>query len=338
MYAQNMRKIGALCFLTVLCGLFLCACQAGEVIQEEIAGETVTVTDSRCVEVTVPYPCKRIVCTLNSALNDLYMLGASDAVVGIDQWTYNTGAVYAVTSKIDGRVADKSLPAVDGSVENIAALNPDVVVLWAESEEIPALEARGISVIGMQINDFDQVNGKLELLGAITGKEDRAAEIIAYCDEKLADLEETLSRIPESDKKPSLFMWGEAQYAGNDSTGNSILLKSGLTNVASSVALENFPATMEQIIDWNPDALVMWNSDALDPDDIKNDSLWKDVAAVQNDAVLELPSNFYCDLWTVKYLNSINIIAHTFYPELFENKDILAEEAAFIKFLYNMEL
>ncbi len=314
------------------------SCKEAEISENNQHSESVTITDSRGVEVTVSYPVKRVVCTLNSALNDLYMLGAGETVVGIDKWTYDTEDVYKITSKIDSRIADKSIPAVDRNVEAIVALNPDVVIMWAENQEIEALEKQGIPVIGIQVNNFDDVYKKLEIMGAITGKTERASEIIKYCNDKLENIEKSLSAISENEKKSSLFVWEEGQYAGNDSTGNSILLKSGLTNVADSVNQENFAATMEQIVEWNPSTIVMWHSLAVDTNDIKNNSQWKDVEAVKNNAILELPSNFYCDLWTVKYINSINIIANTFYNEAFGNKNIQEEEAEIIKFLYNKEL
>ncbi len=337
MHMKGLSFLTALCLLTA--GIFG-GCQSAEVKDTATAAQetSIVVTDSRGVDVTVPFPAQRIVCTLNSGLNDLYMLGAGDRVVGIDKWTYDTTAVYEVMSQIDPRIKNKSIPAVDGNVEAIIALNPDVVVMWAENPEIAALEAQGIPVIGMQINNFDQVYDKLRLMAEITGTMERADAIIEHCTQKQMDLNSILVEIPTASLKSSLFMWSEGQFAGSNSTGNSILEQSGLRNAAAEVEQENFTATMEQIVNWNPDVLVMWHSNALDPQDMLANSQWQDIAAVQNKAVLELPSNFYCDLWTVKYLNSIQIIALSFYPEYFTDMNLSAEEEAFIEFLYGQKL
>ena len=321
--------------VVVLC---LAACQQAVVAPGQTSGETITVVDSRGVSVTVPLPVERIVCTLNSGLNDLYMLGAGHKVVGIDQWTYDTTAVFEIMAQIDERIKNREIPAVDGSVENIIALNPDVVVLWAESPEVEALEAQGIPVIGMQINDFDQVFWKLELLAKITGTTGRFEEIKAYCDRLLQGISGAIDEIPESSLKTSIFMWGEGQFAGGDSTGSDILDKSGLINVTADVAQENFSATMEQIISWNPETVVMWHSEAISPQDIISDGRWRDVTAIVNEDVLMLPGNFYCDLWTVKYINSIQIIAGTFYPSYFAGIDAETRQNDFIEFLYGMKL
>ena len=337
---KNIMKIKTLLLFVFVCAfsVFLIACQQAEVAAERGAGETVTVVDSRGVSVTVPYPVERIVCTLNSGLNDLYMLGAGHKVVGIDQWTYDTTAVFEIMAKIDERIKNREIPAVDGSVENIIAQSPDVVILWAESPEIEALEAQGIPVIGMQINDFDQVFWKLELLATITGTTGRFEEIKAYCERLLQGIESAIKEIPESSLKSSIFMWSEGQFAGGDSTGSDILKKSGLTNVTVDVAQENFSATMEQIIAWNPETVVMWHSESISPHDIISDGRWRDVSAVINEDILMLPSNFYCDLWTVKYINSIQIITGTFYPAYFAGIDAETRQAEFIEFLYGMKL
>jgi len=220
-----MKKIKALSLMIIVCvfALSLVACQEAVVAPEQEVRETITVVDSRGVSVTVPFPVERIVCTLNSGLNDLYMLGAGHMVVGIDQWTYDTAAVFEIMAQIDDRIRDRSIPAVDGSPENIIALNPDVVVLWAESPEIDALEAQGIPVIGMQINDFDQVFWKLEVLAKITDTTERFEEIKAYCEKLLQDIDATLDQIPDGSHRTSIFMWGEGQFAGGDSTGSDIL-------------------------------------------------------------------------------------------------------------------
>lgn len=327
--------------LIVMAAIFLITgCQKGQVKDEVESKKTITVTDFRGKEVTINYPAKRVVCLLNSGLNDIYMLGAKDSVVGIDKWTYDTKDVYELTSKIDERVKNKTLPAVDGNVEKIAALNPDVVIVWAESEEVKALEDKGIKVVGVQVNNFEDVNTKIELIGKIVGKEERAKEIIDYTEQKVAKIKENVSNIPEDKKLSSVFTWGptDLDFAGENSTGNTILEYSGLINCAKEVDQEHFVAAMEKAVTWNPQSIVMWNSQDIIPQTYYNDAKWKDVDAVKNEKIVQMPNAFYCDLWTVKYINAINIVANTFYEDEMGNKDIQKEQKELMKFLYNEEL
>lgn len=301
---------------------------------------TVTVTDSRGKEVEVNYPAKKIVCLLNSGLNDLYMLGAKDQVIAIDQWTYDTKEIFDITAQIDERVKNKSLPAIDKNIEEIVGMNPDVVVIWAgQEDDIKILEDKGIKVIGIEVNNFDDVFTKMEMLGKISGKEDRATEIIDYTKKELVKVDDLLKNVDESKKMSSMFIWGPSKLdvAGKNSTGDSILKMSGLKNSASEVEEEHFVTKMEDTIKWNPNSIIMWNNADLNPEDYYKDSQWNNVNAIKDKKVIELPHAFYCDLWTVKYMYSINYISKTLYPDLFNNTDLETVKTDMLKELYNVD-
>ncbi|MDK2789413.1 MAG: iron complex transport system substrate-binding protein, partial [Epulopiscium sp.] len=166
---------------------------------EETKSTTVKIIDSRGKEVEVNYPAKKIVCLLNSGLNDLYMLGAKDQVIAIDKWTYDTKDVFELTAQIDERVKNKSLPAIDKNIEEIVGMNPDVVVMWAgQEDDIKTLEDKGVKVVGIQVDNFEQVYTKMEILGKISGKENRAAEIIDYTKKELQNIKNKIKAIDES--------------------------------------------------------------------------------------------------------------------------------------------
>ena len=95
----------------------------------------IEVTDSRGKKVSLDKPAEKIVCLLNSGLNDLEMLGAANRVIGIDACTYSNEVTYKELSKIDSRIAEKKLPAVDDNMEKIVGMNPDLVIIWAQDTE-----------------------------------------------------------------------------------------------------------------------------------------------------------------------------------------------------------
>ncbi len=335
-----MKRFLAFLLTLILTFSILTGCTKAKVEEENTSEKTITVKDSRVKEVTINYPAKKIVCLLNSGLNDLYMLGAKDQVIGVDEWTFNTKDIYDITSQIDERVKNKTLPAVDKNVEKIVSMNPDVVVIWAgDKENIKALEDKGIKVVGIQVNNFDDVFWKMELLGKISGKETRAKEIIDYTKNELAKVNKNLENVEQKDKPKSIFVWGPTKldFAGNNSTGDSILKMSKAVNAASDVNQEHFVASMEQAIIYNPDEIVMWNIKDLNPEDYYNDVQWKDISAVKNKKVIELPNAFYCDLWTVKYVESVKIVAKSLYPDLFKDVDIEKDKNEMLKFLYNVD-
>lgn len=338
-----MKKVLKILMAFVLILSMFSGCGKPKVEEQKTStsAKTIKVVDSRGKEVEVNYPAKKIVCLLNSGLNDLYMLGAKDQVVGIDEWTYSTKNIYEITSKIDSRLKDKSVPAVDKSIEKIVGMNPDAVIIWAgNNDTIKALEDKGVKVVGIQVNSFKEITWKMELLGKIVGKEQRAKEIVDYTKAEADKLQKVTSTVEDSKKLSAMFVWGPTKLdiAGNNSTGNSILTESGAKNSAASENQEHFVVPMEKVSTWNPDAIVMWNSDKLDAKDYFSDNQWTNIKAVKNKAVFELPDAFYCDLWTVKYIYSLKVVSKQLYPDKFKDMDLEKEKKDMLKFLYNTDL
>ena len=141
--------LAAALFLSLSAGL--AGCQKGQVAASASpdasaaasADTKISVTDSRGKTVEFDNPAEKIVCLLNSGLNDLEMLGEADKVVGLDAWTYTNAVTYNVLSKLDSRIASKEIPAVDDNMEKIISLAPDVVIIWAQdNDKIATLESQ----------------------------------------------------------------------------------------------------------------------------------------------------------------------------------------------------
>ncbi|MDO9573597.1 MAG: ABC transporter substrate-binding protein [Candidatus Contubernalis sp.] len=96
----------------------------------------------------------------------------------------------------------------------------------------------------------------------MTGKEKRAEEVVEYTRKEMKMIRDTIGAIPEKDRARGLFVWGPTKLdiAGGDSTGSDILKEAGGVNVAEDIDQEHPIANMEQVINWNPDVIVMWYS------------------------------------------------------------------------------
>ncbi|SHH91982.1 ABC transporter substrate-binding protein [Clostridium grantii] len=112
---------------------------------------------------------------------------------------------------------------------------------------------------------------------------------------------------------------------------------SGAKNIAEDINDEHIVIKMEDVVKRNPEAILMWNMNDLNPEDYLKDSQWKNIKAVVDKKVVELPDAFYCDLWTVKYVYSVNFIAKTLYPDLFEDTDLEKYKTYMLKKLYNID-
>ncbi len=307
---------------------------------EAPAAASITVTDFRGKQITLAKPAARIACVLPNVLNDLFMLGLTKEIVGVHKWSLDkSNPDYPFITQIEPRLASGELEALNGNVEKIISLKPDIVILQAGDEIITTLEQDGLQVYGVQVNDFDGVTKLMQDLGALTGKEARAKEINDYTSAKLVSIQQKISSIAEDKKPKGMFVWGPStlDIAGGVSTGNAILVASGAKNISVDVNEEHIVAKMEQVVTWNPDVIVMWYTDKLKLDDYLKDASWASINAVAKKQVYMLPNGFYTDLWTPKYEYAILATATWMYPDLFPGVDLASDQKDMIKQLYNFD-
>lgn len=77
---------------------------------------------------------------------------------------------------------------------------------------------------------------------------------------QLKSVTDIISGIDESKKLSSLFVWGPSTFdlAGNNSTGDSIIEKAGGKNAADSVRESILSQSVDELMAWNPDTMLMW--------------------------------------------------------------------------------
>lgn len=306
--------------------------------------EPISVTDFRGKELVFPRPVSRIVCLIESALSGLYMLGAEGLVVGISRNVY-TDPMNRYYASMDARIRARELPAPGNwdfvSLESVVSLRPDLVILWAEqTEAIASLEQRGIPVYGVFLRRLEDVYKEIAALGRLTGRSERAAELIGHAKRSLDRVEERVRPIP-AEKRPGVYyMWaqGPLETSCGESTVEDLIRLAGARNVCASIPNEHLVVNMERILSWNPDLIVMWYNSRLDPEDLARESPWQAVAAVRNGRVHELPDVFLCDLWTLKFSCAVRTVATWSHPELFRDTDLEKEKRAMLEFLYDGKL
>lgn len=121
-------------------------------------------------------------------------------------------------------------------------------------------------------------------------------------------------------------MWaqGITETSGLNSTVNELLTVSGTVN-ACVMEQEHVSVSIEKLYDWDPDMIVMWHNDRLNPEDIIANPLFQGLNAVQNKRVYELPDLFSCDFWTLKMQFPAQLIASWAYPDSIDQDQILNE-------------
>ena len=132
----------------------------------------------------------RIVCLTEETTEWLYLLGEDARIVGISGYT------------VRPRRARQDKPRVsaflDGNVERIVALRPDLVVGFSDLQADLAarLVRAGLAVLVTNQRSVDEIYATLQLVAAIVGAADRGARWIAGCRRRHAELAAAAARWP----------------------------------------------------------------------------------------------------------------------------------------------
>ena len=212
------------------------------------------------------------------------------------------------------------------NVELIASLEPDVIIsdritqvnILQEKIDIPIVTGRYLGYYGGV--GFYEI---IDQIGRVLGDEEEAEELISYMKEKIAEVTDVTSEIPESEK-PRVYY--AARGGGRlTTTGyyDAIDLAGGI-NVAKDCPLfdigREFTVSKEQIIDWNPDIIILKGHTSKmreDPDSLP-------VTAVKNGSVYSCgaTSKGYP---VQRYIPETMYFAKRFHPDKFEDLDLEKE-------------
>ncbi len=293
-----------------------------------------TVTDSYGRSVSIPSEPKSVICSGSGCLRYLTYLGAQNLASGVD-------SIEKEPQKMDARgyallnPQFKDLPLFGeyrgkDDPEKIIAINPQVIFKIsstgqadaATKDEADKLSSKtSIPVIMMPYGSLrtaeeqEQMFSTLRLMGDVTGKKDRAEELISYIEATIADLQSRTKGIPESEQKTAYV--GGVSYAGahgiiSTEPAYPPFLWDNIKNVAGKMGSQHADVAKEAIVDWDPDYLFMdVGTLQMDSDggigELKNDPALKGLKAVKNGNVFGvLPYNWYST-------NYENVLADAYY-------------------------
>lgn len=142
-----------------------------------------------------------------------------------------------------------------GLAEEVFLMQPDLVIAGTYSTRatVALLKRLGIRVEEFQPeNSFDDIRANLSRMGVILGREQRANELVAELDRRLAAL--------NADKRPDLSVatyYANSYTSGAGTLVDAIVKASGLTNIAAELGLSGTARLpLELLVLARPDLLV----------------------------------------------------------------------------------
>ena len=312
-----------------------------------------TVTDALGREVYFETAPQRIVLTGRAwfqLVDAIYAFPASDErLIAIGDRFQGSMDIFPL---LDSNFAAKTLLDRDASAEQIAALQPDLVMMksyLAESQGKP-LEVLGIPVIYLDLETPEQYQRDLQTIGQIFQDDTRTSEVLAYFQGMAGQVTSKTAGLSDADKPSVLLIYyddrdGEmavqvpplswlqtslVEMAGGRPVWRDIELGNGWTKV-------NF----EQIAVWNPDKIfvVAYNKPVAEAVGIlQDDPQWQALDAVKNGEMYAFPgAHFSWDQPDTHWVLGLNWLATRIQPALFADLNMEEETRQFYATLYGLD-
>lgn len=244
---------------------------------EEPAAETavtypLTVTDQLGREVTIEEEPKTLASGYYISTSLLIALGVQNELVGVEAKADKRN-IYSLSAP-----EIQSLPSIgtakEFDLEGCAALAPDLVIVPAKlKDSIPQMEEMGLTVLAVKPENQAGLFGAIELLAQATNTTARGEELEMAIDSNLAALAEAVA----GTDAPSVYLAGNSsvlETAGPAMYQNTMIENANGTNAAASVEDTYWAeASYEQILDWNPDYIILASDAEYDVDKAEQDYL-----------------------------------------------------------------
>jgi iron complex transport system substrate-binding protein len=286
---------------------FLAGCGAGRTAPEQTGGSTSggisfrdqqgrTITFDRPVTrvVTIPMPAASLLVAVDGGPDHLAAMHNASWVAMRDGIL---GTIFPRALELPHEIATQDFTP---NVESVRALNPDVVIQWSDAQLVAPLENAGLKVIGLVNNgEQEDVDAWIAMFSAMLGKPERATEIKDHSDRELVEVKELAAG--RNGPGPSILYFNRFSgglKAAAAKTYNDFYIKLiGGSNPATGE--DALPGTgmvgldVEQVLSWDPEVILLGNFDGAMPQDVYDDPVWENVAAVRDRRVYKVPLGGY---------------------------------------------
>ncbi|WP_446897371.1 ABC transporter substrate-binding protein [Clostridium sp. LBM24168] len=316
---------------------------------EEKKIQTKIVTDTAGKKVEVPVNVKRVADAWQAHNSIVAMLGGGDKIVA----TVLTQKMAPWLYKVNPQMNNATTTFNKDSTPNTEALmktKPDVVFIPVNEKNANKMSQLGIPAVQLNFTDFNGLKKCVDLTGEVLGDsaKKRAEKYNSYLDSKLNMINSITSKLPE-DKKPKVLHITSISpliVDGSDTIIDNWIKVSGGVNAAKDIKGNNKKISMEQILKWNPDVIILGintlmkvNSGKKVMDNLLKDPVLQKTSAVKSKRIYFNPFGaFYWDRYSAEEALQVQWAAKILYPDKFSNIDIIKETRYFYKTFFDYDL
>jgi iron complex transport system substrate-binding protein len=342
----NMEKTGLVCCLVAILLFSLVTAKTG---QCQDSKKTRWITDMSGRKVEVPDPLTRVALFGGPTGQIAYILGARNQLCAVTSTLRGSELI----NIFDPTVKDLPGPRTTSgqiNTEELLISNPQLVIAGNLDGSIVEKKTK-IPVAYTESNmnhGFDLLRKEIRFYASIFQKEARGERYIAYLDKNIAFLQSRTKLIP-ADKRKKVFNGYSHTHLvtlGGDTFMHERILTTGCLDAASDISTAGVKEglhsglsemSMEKVLGWNPDILII---DSGNPEELSNDSRWKNIKAIQNKQVFKQPVGIF--IWDRPTAEAAVLyplwLAKTAYPEYFKDIDMIREVKRFYSEIMSFDL
>ncbi|AFM24907.1 iron ABC transporter substrate-binding protein [Desulfomonile tiedjei] len=326
-------------------------------VQGAVYAERVTVCDMGKRTVEISSSAQRIICLSPGTLRQIVYLGASDRVVGVEEFekTRPSGRPYILAHPELTKLPTIG-PGGPGSInkepdlEAVLSVRPDVIFIsYMEPSNADALQKKlGIPVVILSHGRFASFDAlmydSLRVAGKVLNAEQQAEKVISYIENARKDLQSRTEGIAEN-QKPTVYIGalGYKGIQGIESTDPSYTPLDWVRakNLAKTVSQKDHLFTdKEKLLSWNPDIIFIdaGGLSLVKQDFQKKPEFYKELRAFRENKVFVVyPFNYYVTNISTAVADAY-AIGKILYPDRFADVDIQAKSDEIYGFLYGKPL
>jgi iron complex transport system substrate-binding protein len=344
----------ALTALAVAVTLMAAGCAAGgapTTVAGSGTGEAMVVTDALGRKTAFTSPPMRITVAGRATFmiaDALYLFPeAAGRLVAVESLNQSAASFLPV---LDPRFGDITILGRNAGAEQIAATDPDVVILkTAMAADLgPTLEQLGIPVVYVDLENPEQFARDIGVLGEVLGDSERVAVILAFYQLRLDAIDASLASLSPSRPSVLLVRYNDQQGTTTFEVPPADWLQTTMVELAggSPVWTDASGAGgwavvgFEQIAAWDPDQIYVVDyaggSDEV-IDRLRVDPAWQQLAAVAGGKIYGFPGDFFSwDQPDPRWILGLSWLFTKVQAGLAIGVDIEAEMRAFFSEMYGM--
>lgn len=297
------------------------------------------VIDATGKQVAVPEKIERVAITCNGGTtHEAIIFGGADKIVAepsMKKFPQLLKMFPELNDVVDGGSFD------DVNVEVIASTEPDIALVGVSSEKGNAqIEEIGIPTYVMLIGwaAVDTIKQEFLNVSHLFGNDERGEELVAYWDEKMAQIAERVEKIPAEERTRTVYYLSKPDItkANTGDWGRTWIDTIGATFAVPEEDL-NGDITPEKAIGWDPDVIIIQGGS--DITELLDEPTVQDMKAIQGGQVYSCPiGGFWWDRPSPEAPLAFIWLAQIVFPGYFDDIDLEQETVDFFKRFYGYDL